>query len=276
MTTESDLPTLLVPVANTETAERLMDTAIDIATDRSLQILVVHVVAVPPQVPLSEGDRLQSDEDEAALEYAAGLGEEADIPTTQRTRYARDVGTGIVGGITEYDADTVLMGWRGRPPRRGVILGSFIDKVLRAGECDVLVKRIKTPTADIDSILLPVASGPHSEYAAVMAGSLARCLDASVHLVHVVPADAPPAKRTEGEALLEALANEVGEAPEIEQNLSESDHVAGYLTDRSSEYDATIVGASEKHVIRQTFMGTVSEAVGRHAAGTVFIAQRQL
>ena len=58
MTSETQTETLLVPVANPETAARLLDTAIDIAHGQSMRIVVSHVVEVPPQVPLSEGTSL--------------------------------------------------------------------------------------------------------------------------------------------------------------------------------------------------------------------------
>lgn len=42
---------LLVPVANPETVERLLDTAIDVARGQSMRIVVLHVVEVPPPAP---------------------------------------------------------------------------------------------------------------------------------------------------------------------------------------------------------------------------------
>lgn len=271
-----DTGTLLVPVANVETADRVMDTAIDIAADRSYQILVMHVVAVPPQVPLSEGGLLTEDEDQEALEYAKQRGVDAGIPTEQRTRFARGVATGIVGASEEHDVDAILMGWRGRPPRRNVILGSHLDRVLRKSPCDVLVQRIRTPRSDVGSVLVPVASGPHNQLAVETAGSIARQHDAPVHLLHVLPSDPSTSEREEGERLLEEARSDLGDVSSVDVEIAENDHAAGEITDRTAEHDLTLVGASQKNVLRRKFLGTVSEAVGRHAAGTVVIAQRAL
>ncbi|MDG5819823.1 universal stress protein, partial [Natronococcus sp. A-GB7] len=146
--------TLLVPVANAETADRQLDTAIDIANDRSYRILLVYVLEVPAQLSLQDGRRyLLEDETEVMLEEAAASVESRGIPVDRRIRMARGVATGIVGAVDKYDVDAVLLGWRGRPPRRDIVLGSHLDKVLRDASCDVLVKRIKTPTDDVESVL---------------------------------------------------------------------------------------------------------------------------
>lgn len=268
--------TLLVPIANTETAERLIETAADLALDRSYRILVVHVVEVPAQLPLTEGDRLVDDEDEEALAYAVDLAEEAGVPAESRTRYARDVASGIVGGVEEHGTDLLLMGWRGRPPRRNIVLGSFLDKVLREAPSDVLVKRIRSPQPQVDSVLVPVAPGPHNEFATEVAGSISRQQDASVHLLHVVDPDASDDEREEGERLLADAKESLANAPDVSRELAESDHAAGAITDATATHDVTVVGATTKSVLRERFLGSVSEAVGRNAAGTVLLAQRQL
>ncbi len=152
--------TLLVPIANAETATRQLDTAIDLATDRSYRIVLLYVLEVPPQLSLQDGRRyLLEDEDEQLLADAADRVESAGIPVESRIRIARGVATGIVGGAEEYAADAILLGWRGRPPREEVILGSYLDTILRNAPCDVLVKRVKTPTPEIDSVLVPLPAG---------------------------------------------------------------------------------------------------------------------
>lgn len=275
MDTEAD-GTLLVPVANAETAERLLDTALDIAAEQSYRILLVHVVEVPPQVPLSEGEQLLDDDIEAVLADAVETSEDAGVSAGRLIRYARGVATGILGAVEKHDADVVLAGWRGRPPRRGVVLGNHLDKILREGACDTLVKRIRMPMEEVESILVPVASGPHNEYAAETAGILARRHDARVTLLHVVPRGAADERRAEGQDLLSDASEDLGEVRHTALKLAENDHVSGEITDHSARHDLTIVGASQKSVVRQTFLGTVSEAVGRHAGGSVMIAQKKL
>ena len=266
--------TLLVAVANAETADRLLDTAISIADDRSYGISIVHVVEVPAQMPLSEGDRILEEDDRDALERAEELAESADVPAASRIRYARDTATGIVGGADEYGADLILMGWRGRPPRRGVVLGSYLDRVLRNAPCDVLVKRIRTPqTTDVDDVLVPVGEGPHSRFATEVAASIGRHHGARVTLLHVLSEDATDDDRERADALLDRIERTVGDI-DVARKLLEGGHVSGSITDETADHDVTVVGASERSLLRRKLLGTVSEAVGRHASGTVMIAQR--
>ncbi|WP_394347914.1 universal stress protein [Halorussus salinisoli] len=123
---------------------------------------VGHVVKVPSQLPLSAGDSLieEHGEEEQLLDDAVEQATAAGVTVESRMRYARDVATGIVGAVDIHDADALLVGWRGRPRRPDVVLGSFLDHILGEAPCGVFVKRIQSPAGDIESILVPVAGGP--------------------------------------------------------------------------------------------------------------------
>ncbi|SDJ90972.1 universal stress protein [Natronorubrum texcoconense] len=267
--------TLLVPIANAETVDRQLETAIDIATDRSYRIFLVYVLEVPPQLSLQDGRRyLLEDDVEKLLAEATARIESRGVPAESRIRLARGVARGIVGAVEKYDVDAVLMGWRGRPPRRDVILGSHVDKVLRNADCDVLVQRIKTPRPDdVDSVLVPVAGGPHSGFAAETAASIARRHDASVTLLHLRESDDPDRSREDAQALLAEAAAEFDDL-EVERALVESETVAGTITDWTTRHDVTVLGVSRGGLLQRALLGTVSEAVGRHAAGTVILVKR--
>ncbi|WP_440765820.1 universal stress protein [Natronorubrum sp. DTA7] len=268
--------TLLVPIANAETADRQLETAIDIAADRSYRILLVYVLDVPSQLSLQDGRRyLLEDHVEDTLAEAAARVESREIPVDTRIRLARGVSTGIVGAVDKHDVEAILLGWRGRPPRQGVILGSHVDRVLRDADCDVLVQRIKTPRPDaVDSVLVPIAGGPHSGFAAETAASIARRNDASVTLLHLLESDDPDRSGEDAQALLADAAAEFDDEQSVERALVESDTVAGTITDWTSRHDVTVLGVSRGGLVQRTLLGTVSEAVGRHAAGTVILAKR--
>ncbi len=53
---------LVVPIANPENVSQLMRTAVDIVEDRSGEILVMNVITVPRQTPLSQGRQFISDD----------------------------------------------------------------------------------------------------------------------------------------------------------------------------------------------------------------------
>lgn len=276
MSEASESGTLLVPVANPETTDRLLDTAIDIASERSMDVVVTHVVEVPPQVPLSSGEAVLSEEgtEEQLLEYASELAADAGLDVESRMRYARDTATGIVGAVDAYGADAMLAGWRGRPRRRDVILGSFLDRILGEAPCDVFVKRIRLPTEEIDSVLVPVAGGPHDELATELGGTIAAANDASVHLLRVIAPDATDSTREEATALLESREALLGDEVAVESTVVETDHVAGRITDETAHHDLTVLGATRDPFLDRKLVGSIAESVGRSAASPVVVARR--
>lgn len=276
MNTEPSNQTLLVPVANPETVERLLDTAIDIAHGQSMRIVLLHVVEVPPQVPLSSGDSLIDDDGEEVrlLDDAVEQATDADVEVESRMRYARDVATGIVGAVDVHDADAMLVGWRGRPRRRDIILGSFLDRILGEAPCDIFVKRIRTPSKNIDSILVPVATGPHCELAVELAGTIASQHDASVQLLHVSHPEADDSTRTDSSTLLQDYESLLAKNDiSVESLTIRNDHVAGAITDETTNHDLTVLGTTLDPFLKRKLVGSVAEGVGRAAASSVILTR---
>ncbi|MDQ2049942.1 universal stress protein [Natronolimnohabitans sp. A-GB9] len=117
------------------------------------------------------------DDHEAVLEYALERARERDVSATGRIRSGRSVSSGVlaIAGDEDERVETILLGWRGRPRRRDVVLGGHIDEILADAPCDVLVERIDPDRpADVSSVLVPVAGGPNTDLAARVAGSIAR------------------------------------------------------------------------------------------------------
>ena len=276
MATLSEGGILLVPISNPDTRDRLMDTAIDIARERSMRIVVLHVVEVPAQIPLSEGSAVLSEDDaeRQLLSSAAEQAREAGVEVDTRLRYARDVATGIVGAVEEYGADGLLAGWHGRPRRRDIVLGSFLDRLLAEAACDVFVKRIRAPSAEIESVLVPAAGGPHGGLAVELAGAIAAQHGARVHLLHVNSPDAPDPDREETTTLFddyESLLEPFG--VEVTTAIVEHDHVAGAITDETQHHDLTVLGASQEPFIKRKLVGSVAEGVGRTAESSVIMVR---
>ena len=276
MTSDTGKETLMVPVANQENAERLIDTAIDIARGKSMRILALHVVEVPPQIPLSEGDCLVEDdgEEEQTLDTAVEQAEDAGVEAESQMRYARDTATGIVGAVDAYGADAMLVGWRGRPRRRDIILGSFLDRVLGEAPCDVFVKRIRTPSRDIGSVLVPVAGGPHCELAAELTCVIASQHDAEVCLLHVQNPDEDDSQEDASDIFQNYESIFADTDIRVESTVVRSEHVAGAVTDETTKYDLTILGATRDPFLKRKLIGSVAEGVGRAADGSVIVTRR--
>ena len=270
----SEGSTLLLPIANPDIVDRILDTALDIALEQSMQVTAFHVVRVPDQLPLSAGDQIVSSEIPHLLEYAADRAKEAGIEIRTEVRFSRDTASGIVGSVEAYGGDVLLMGWRGRPRRRDIVLGSFLDRVLGEAKCDVFVKRIKLPTPEIASILVPVCGGPHDELASELAGTLASRHEAEILLFHVAAPDLDEASFQPSETLLEERQDKIPSHVTVNAEIRESDHIAGAITDETVNHDLTILGATREPVLRRKLVGSVAQGVGRSAASSVIVTRK--
>ena len=180
-----------------------------------------------------------------------------------------------MGAVDVHDADALLVGWRGRPRRRDIILGSFLDRILGEAPCDVFVKRIRTPPRDIDSILVPIAGGPHCELTVELAGTIASQRDATVHLLHVTHPDTDNSTQEDTSALLQKCGSFLGDMEiSVESTTLRSDHVIDAITDETANHDLTILGATREPLLKRKLVGSVAEGVGRAAASSVILTRK--
>ncbi|WP_370525556.1 amino acid permease [Halococcus qingdaonensis] len=263
---------LVVPIANPESAEPLMRSAIDIARDMDAEIHVVSVVTVPQQTPLNEGRRFVDNERET-LEEAMSIAEEADIPVRGTIRIGHDVAPAILNTVEQHDSDAILMGWRGRSRRTDFVLGSNVDQVVTQAQCNVLVERI-SPVEDVDSILLPTAGGPHAEYAVGIARAIARPQDARINVVYVIDPGADENERERARERLESATDAIGNYDRVESTLLEGMNISERIIEESDNHDYTVIGATREGLLQQIVFGGIPEEVGRRAKHTVIMAKR--
>jgi nucleotide-binding universal stress UspA family protein len=265
-----------MPIANPETVDRLLGTAVDIAREQSIPILGMYVCEVQSQVPLSMGDRTLSDEESELVDYATERGAEFDVDFEVKTRYARDTATGIVGSVDAYDGSALLMGWRGRPRRRDIVLGSLLDRVLAEAPCDVYVQRVKEPRNDPGSILVPVVGGPHDELGAELAGVIASQHDATITLLHVDRSDGVEQAEKSQAALFRERRGQIPDGIAVDERIVESDHVAGAVSDATTDYDLTVLGATRETFLNRKLVGSVAQGAGRTAGTSVIVTRKHV
>ncbi|UWG47003.1 Amino acid transporter [Halanaeroarchaeum sp. HSR-CO] len=266
---------VLVPVANPDTVEQLMRTAIDVARENDGEIQVMNVVTVPQQTPLSEG-RQFVDEERVVLDRAMAIGADADVPTSGTIRIGHDVSQAILNTIDHLDVDVVLMGWRSRPRRRDFVLGSNVDPVVTRARCDVLVERIESGSQPVESILVPTAGGPHADLAAEVAQAVAHATGASIRVLHVVDPSATSAARDDAREMIDETVGEFDETVPVDGVVVEGDDVVGTIVEKTAEYDLTLIGATREGLFQQLLFGALPETVAERAQSTVIMTKRNL
>ena len=269
---------IVVPIANPQNAKQLMRTAIDVARDREGEIHVMSVVTVPQQTPISQGRRFVTEEQREVLREAMAFAKDADVPVSGTIRIGHDIAQAILNTVEQYDSEAVLMGWKGqhKSQRRDIVLGSNVDTVAQEAPCDVLVERIGPDAGAVERILVPTAGGPHAEFAAELAGSVARTNDAVVDVVNVVDPDASEDEIRNARELVDNVASGLSSVDRVNANVARGDDVVDTIVERSAEYDLTIVGATREGLLQQFVFGALPEQVGWGAKSTVIMAKRNL
>ena len=267
---------LLVPIANPESAEQLVRTAVDLARDRNADIRVMSAVTVPQETPLDLG-RQFVDEERVVLDEALALAEELapEVPVSGTIRIGHDVTQAILNTVEQDDADLLLIGWRGRRlRRRDIVFGDIVDAVVTQAPCNVLVERI-SPVARIESVLVPTAGGPHAVFAAEVARAVARQHGARILITSVVHPDADDEERRRMSNTLSELVHDL-DYDAVETRLLEGTNVVETVVAESADHDVTVVGATSEGVLQRLVFGAIPEEIGRQANGTVIMAKRRL
>ena len=130
------LRNLLVPVTSTSESERAIDVACKLADDHGATVTLLHVIEIPPLLPL--GAHMLDEEQTAhrLLERVTAVADGYGVDVARRTLYDRDAGEAIVGFAARAGCDLIVLG---APRKRRRPFGSTVEHVLRKAECRVLV-----------------------------------------------------------------------------------------------------------------------------------------
>ncbi len=142
---------ILVPLANPETSEDLIDMAVFIRNPNSEE----------PVYPLSVAREGANQEAEVAaaeklLSRAVVHAAAAEVQVRPGTRIDLNIASGIRRAIHEYRISTVVIGWGGDNTARQYIFGSVLDQMLDESEEMIFVCRITQPLNTTKRILLLV------------------------------------------------------------------------------------------------------------------------
>lgn len=260
---------IILPVFDNPPPRVILDTAVALAEFTAGELLLVKVVAVPEQTPLELTDTIL-DEHHQQLTTAFEALPATDQPTRGVVRVGHRRAHIIASAVDEHDGSTTVVECPGsetsayrplRPP--------LVEAVGTSADCDVVAGSAASTYADVASILVPIAGGPHSECAIRVAHMLATYHDAWLELLHIIPADASADRVADGERYLATEMDRIGTHEDVDTWLCESDDVAATIIEQSAYYDVTVLGAPQKGRLRQFVSGVTTADVERDAENTV-------
>ncbi len=268
---------VLVPVANPATALGLVDLASALARAQGGDVVVLSVVEVPAQLPLSDAHGLGRDY-EAMVQQAVERARERGVSAHGIVRLARRVPDAVLATAAEEECDLLLMGWRGWTTAREAAFGSNLDEILRNIDCAVAVYRAAKPLSEVRRFVVPAGGGPHARYGAYLASLLADPIEgATVRCIHVVPPGLPPEERhRRREQVRQALAAEDEAVPSVplQVELVEAPSIARGLVEQGRQADMLVMGSSRQSVVRPGHFGQLALQVARSTATSVLLVRK--
>lgn len=147
---------ILIPLANPDTADMLMDISMMIHNPNSEQPLYPLTVTsdtkdVDAQVARSE----------KMLSHAVVHATAADLPVEPVTRIDNNVANGIIRAIKELRISEVIIGWNGQISAKQRIFGSVLDRMLAKTDEMVIVASVNRPINLTKKVVLAIP--PHAE-----------------------------------------------------------------------------------------------------------------
>lgn len=125
----------------------------------------------------------------------------------------------------------------------------------------------------INSILVPVAGGPHSEAAVVLADNIASELGASLTLLTIMAeASTDAAERAASERLDEYTDIVAGSS--VETAVVCSDDVVATIVQESDPHELLVIGASERSLFKRLFSGSLPNKLGRKTHAPIFVVSQ--
>lgn len=142
---------ILVPLANPETSDTLMDIAFMIRDEKSDQPVFPLTVArdgkdVDAQV--ARGEKMLSH----AVVHAAA----AEVPVNPVTSVDYNIANGIARAVSEKLGSVVIIGWNGATSTKSRIFGSILDQLLQEIDEMVMVSKISKPLSTHTRVLVAV------------------------------------------------------------------------------------------------------------------------
>lgn len=141
---------VLVPVANPNTENNLLNLALILAKASGGTLLPLHVLFDQLE-PISQNARM---EQTRLLNTAEHLAHAANTKVETIGRVDDGIEKGIVRTAIEKNASLIICGWKGYSTYQENLFGSILDKVTQRSPVPILITRFTQPIANTNRVLL--------------------------------------------------------------------------------------------------------------------------
>ncbi len=259
---------ILLPVESAEDGKALIRLARALLRGRQGEIILVGVVEVPPEEPLSAGAVAAQERRQTLRELEAAF-QQLPIRIKPRVRVAHVPWPEILPIIESEQIDLLLLTWR--PEQSDRVLGYPVDALLHETPCDVALVRGQQ-LAGIDRILLPVSAGsPHMDLALLIADALAEAEGAQITLLQVTEEGARSTVERGYTQLLPFLRGMTS----ITRNVTVTEQMPRSIVHEAGGHQVIVVGAATRMTlpVPETRLGPIGAEVAASTRQTLILVR---
>ncbi|MGH2415146.1 MAG: cation:proton antiporter, partial [Microcystaceae cyanobacterium] len=147
--------TVVVPIANPQTEQYLIEMAALIARHENGRIVPLVITITHPYMDASALQEAVG-RSEILVEKAVAFSQDLAVKAEPLLRIDDQVAQGISRASQEQKASLIVMGWGKRSGFRARLFGSVIDRVFESAHCPVAVSRLLDSPTQIRCILVPI------------------------------------------------------------------------------------------------------------------------
>ncbi len=268
--------TVMVPVSNPKQARLLGFLGGIIAADQNGELLALHVVQVPTQLSLFEGQEYLPTSHQLIKEVAKGA-EGMGIPVHSLMRLGRDVGQVIQMTVEEQDVNLMMMGWPGYSYKSDAASNPLIDMIGLNPPCDLAFVRFRKRKAP-RKILVATRGDFHAPLALKLARIQAHDyehyhdLSSTITLLQVVSPEMGDFGRYRAASRLRRLAAENDVQAWVQILAAEDEYQA--ILEEAEVHDLVIVHAPPEGLLEQRLFGTIPQRLAHECSKTVIMVKR--
>lgn len=258
---------VLLPAREPAKIQMMLPLAAALAHQQQGQVVILGVVVVPHERPLSDGmletRQVRADYDSAA-DFSA-----FQVPIRTVITVAHDLTEGIRTAAEEQAANLILLGWHALQSSSERLFGPPIDSLLRQPPCDVVVLRLREGE-NWRRILLPVRGGPHTPLACDVAMALADQHDAAISVLYATNPRMPD------DANVRASLQSLRSMPRVTRWLERSIPAEQAILAEDPDHQAIILGVTGRRGDPEAPIGPLADRILRQSDSTIVLVRHRM
>ena len=252
--------TVLVPIANPETAADLLHLAVAVAHPESGKVIAL-IVSLGDVENASE----VVDELTTIVEDISEEGHKLQV----EVHTAPSVARGILDAVREFGADLTILG--AEQPKHGEVkLGKIVESVMQTVHGDVLIYR-RGYESEFDRVVLPIDNSFRSQVSARLALCISRTYDTPIEAMYVKNFFV---SQYQALAFIESTIAAIPDHRRIKRTVIDAGNEVDGILARTDENDLIVVGFDQRSDFERAVFGNRSQRILDRAPGPVILVSR--